>query len=242
LVIVLPDFAMVSKHGSRTLNEDYCRILDAPHGWLFAVADGLGGHGRGEEASKAVADVSAEVFKMNPPNMLDECFRRGQDYLMAEQIRLGAQNEMKTTLVLLNLCGGIAQAGFIGDSRFYHFKGHKYISRSLDHSVPQILATNKQIKESQIRGHEDRNRLLRVMGVEWNAPKYELLPPINTGDKDRFLLCTDGFWELIDEAQMQKALKAAKSPQAWLDAMEETVIRAGADKNMDNYTAVAIWM
>lgn len=238
----MPTYAMLSNSGGREINEDYCNIQESPHGWMFLLADGLGGHGKGEEASKSVVDMSVEVFKKNPPNLLDECFQRSQDYLMSEQIRLGAQNEMKTTLILLNIADGVAKAGFIGDSRFYHFSGHRYVSRSLDHSVPQMLVASRQLKENKIRGHEDRNRLLRVMGTEWNAPKYELLPPIKLSHKDRFLLCTDGFWELIEEKQMEKTLKHAKSPQEWLKTMEQIILENGRGKNMDNYTAIAVWM
>ena len=55
-------------------------------------------------------------------------------------------------------------------------------------------------------------------------------------------MCTDGFWELIEEKEMQKTLKKSKSPQEWLDTMAEMIRKNGAGYDMDNYTALAIWI
>lgn len=217
-------------------------MAEGPRGLLFMLADGLGGHGRGDEASQAVVRMSAETFRSQPSVTLEQCFQRSQEYLLAEQIRLGAQDEMKTTLALLWLEGETARSGHIGDSRVYHFRKNKLLFRSLDHSVPQMLVVTGEIREKDIRHHEDRNRLLRVMGMEWTTPKYEIHPPVQLLPGDSFLLCSDGFWEYIEEKRMIKALKGAKSPEEWLQAMEPVVLAAGKGHNMDNYSATAVWV
>ena len=55
-----------------------------------------------------------------------------------------------------------------------------------------------------------------------------------------FLLCSDGFWELIDEKKMMKLLKKSSDMAQWLNEMETIVIKNGKKKNMDNYSAIAI--
>lgn len=60
--------------------------------------------------------------------------------------------------------------------------------------------------------------------------------------RSSFLLCSDGFWELIDEKQMSKTLKKADSPQQWLAAMEEIILANGKGTNMDNYSAIAVFV
>lgn len=70
--------------------------------------------------------------------------------------------------------GNKVQWGHVGDSRLYAFAKNKVKLRTLDHSVPQMLVFAREIKEKQIRNHPDRNRLLRVMGIEWEKPMYEL--------------------------------------------------------------------
>ena len=108
--------------------------------------------------------------------------------------------------------------------------------------MPQMLVNRGDIKEKDIRHHEDRSRLLRVMGTEWDRPKYQVVEGIKLTKRSSFLLCSDGFWELIDEKQMSKTLKKADSPQQWLAAMEEIILANGKGTNMDNYSAIAVFV
>jgi serine/threonine protein phosphatase PrpC len=59
---------------------------------------------------------------------------------------------------------------------------------------------------------------------------------------DAFLMCSDGFWELIEEKQMIKLLKKAQSVEEWLDSMVSEVMSNGKGKDMDNNSAIAVWV
>ena len=159
---------------------------------------------------------------------------------MAEQKRLGAARKMKTTATALVTDGSSAYIGHIGDSRVYVFLRGKVKSRTLDHSIPQMLVLTREIKESDIRNHPDRNILLRVLGVEWSEPMYELKDPIPLKKNQAFLLCSDGFWELIEEKTMCELLKKSSSVSQWLERMTEVVKKNGTGKNMDNNSAIAV--
>ena len=113
--------------------------------------------------------------------------------------------------------------------------------RTLDHSVPQMLVKSGEIKESEIRNHPDRNRLLRALGLETDRQLYELQEPYPLRKCQAFLLCSDGFWELIEEEKMCSFLKKAESADEWLRLMNEEVQKNGAGKNMDNNSAIAVW-
>ena len=121
------------------------------------------------------------------------------------------------------------------------FYKNKVKTRTLDHSIPQMLVLAKEIKEDMIRNHPDRNMLLRVMGVEWDEIMYELMQPISLKKCQAFLLCSDGFWELIDEKEMNAQLRKSNSVEEWLDNMVKIVEDNGKGKNMDNYSAIAVW-
>lgn len=149
---------------------------------------------------------------------------------------------MKTTLVLLMIDENNLLWGHIGDSRLYQFKNKKYVLHTPDHSVPQMLVKAGEITEKEIRGHADRNRLLRVMGIEWEYPQYEIAAIQKAEKQMNFLLCSDGFWELIEEKEMVKALKKAKSSKEWLDIMEQKILKNGKGKQMDNYSAIAVFL
>jgi serine/threonine protein phosphatase PrpC len=233
--------ASVSEKGGRTINEDFVGLITDECTGFFVLADGLGGHGRGEVASQFVVEQSMKHHSEFPGD-LEGCFLESQNLLLNEQRRLNAVDEMKTTMTCLWIAGGTAKWGHVGDSRLYYFKDRKMNLRTLDHSVPQMLVSIGEIREKDIRGHEDRNRLLRVMGMEWDSPKYELSSEIFLTGHSAFLLSSDGFWELITEHEMEKALKRAKSPSDWLETMKNKVLKNGKGKNMDNLSAIAVFV
>ena len=63
------------------------------------------------------------------------------------------------------------------------------------------------------------------MGTEWDAPKYQVVDSFTVTSHSSFLLCSDGFWELIDEKMMCKTLKKAKTPTEWLFNMRKLFLK-----------------
>ena len=92
-----------------------------------------------------------------------------------------------------------------------------------------------------IRRHADRNMLLKVIGTEWDEPQYELANPVELKRDTAFLLCTDGFWDFIDEKMMQKTLKKSKTAKEWCESMVEIVKTNGKDYDMDNFSAITVF-
>lgn len=238
------NFATLTNKGSREVNEDSIGIFSNGDMCLFVLCDGLGGHGMGADASSLVVNVFEDQFSYceDPVNFLGEAFVTAQGVLMSEQVAKRAQQKMKTTCVSLLIDGNKARVGHVGDSRLYIFKGGSYKTRTLDHSIPQMLVLSRDIKESEIRNHPQRSYVTKVMGVEWEKPMYELMEPVSIKPGMVFLLCSDGFWELIEEKTMSSLLKSSSDPQEWLERMEEKVCEAGREKDMDNYSAIAVWI
>ena len=239
------EYRTISKDGGRFHNEDYVGVEQKGMLYCFVLADGLGGHGGGAEASQFVTETILRDFKERgevSKEYLKQCFETAQEALLKTQKDRGCPDEMKTTLVVLLIDEEKILWGHIGDSRLYYFQNRKYRVRTLDHSVPQMLVMAGEITEKEIRGHADRNRLLRVMGTEWDSPKYQIAEFMETGQKMAFLLCSDGFWELIEEKTMQTMLKKSETPENWLDNMEKEVLKNGKGKEMDNYSAVAVFV
>jgi serine/threonine protein phosphatase PrpC len=236
-------YASMSKPGDRANNEDSIGSFANGGRFLFALADGLGGHSGGEIASNLAVSKAMDTFASAPAGEeLALCFVSAQNAVMDEQRRLGQPGELKTTLVLLQIGEDAVRWGHVGDSRLYVFQKDKLAAHTRDHSVPQMLVSTGEIREKDVRFHPDRNRLLRVMGIEWDSPRFELSEPCPPEPGISYLLCTDGFWEFIDEKDMGRDLKAARSPEDWLNAMEQRVLKNGRGKNMDNYSAVAVWI
>jgi serine/threonine protein phosphatase PrpC len=78
--------------------------------------------------------------------------------------------------------------------------------------------------------------------MEWSGPKYELGSDVSLNPNESYLLCSDGFWEWITEKQMEILLKESPNPKTWIDNMESEIIKNGRNANMDNYSAIAVYI
>ena len=237
-------YACYTNHGNRSINEDAIGVQIKGGDACFVVCDGLGGHGMGDEASGFVKDFFLSAFSQEEKadsKFLEQCFVDAQASLSEIQKEKKQQDKMKTTCVCLTIQGKKAHIGYVGDSRLYAF-GNKIVKfQTKDHSVPYMLYLSKQIRYEDIRNHGDRNLLLRVMGAFWEEPKCQVHKAMPLWKFRAFLLCTDGFWELITEEKMCQFLQSASNVEEWLNAMVQEVQQNGADKDKDNYSAIAVF-
>ena len=238
------EYKSISRIGSRTINEDCVGMHQKGEEYGFFLADGLGGHGKGDLASQEA--VKQAILEFEDGGSTEETMQRIFEQAQEKVLELQRQEQncygIKTTLTALLIGKKDVQCGHIGDSRVYWFWHKKLMGRTLDHSVPQMLVNIGEIEEEEIRSHPDRNRLLRVMGSEWDTPQYQYSEKIPLKKGQAFLLCSDGFWELITEKMMVRFLRRADSVDEWLDTMMEYVEEKGREKNMDNYSAIAVWI
>lgn len=237
-------YSLITNEGGRKINEDSVGICEKNGNFCFVLCDGLGGHGMGDVASSLVKNEFLTAFEKEPnpdTTFINSNFINAQDKLLKSQIELNAKNKMKTTAVCVVCDSKKMHIGYIGDSRFYAFSKNGVKIQSKDHSVPYMLYLSKVITLEEIRNHPDRNMLLRVMGTEWNGSMFEILKPLNLKKYQAFLLCSDGFWELISEEEMCNLLQNANSVEEWLTSMTEIVKQNGMCKEADNYSAIAIF-
>lgn len=236
------DIDLFSDQGTRTINEDYAVYKEDQGRLLVVVADGLGGHDRGEVASKHVAEYIRDNFDFSAETDIEigRVIWAAQESLLQLQQDERSKNAMKTTVVVLVVNEKEIWLGHVGDSRGYIFKRFGKYLRTIDHSVPQMLSLAGEIKEEEIRYHSERSSLLRVLGSKWEKDAVELSNNVPITKVSGILLCTDGFWELIQEKDMEKLLKKSATAKEWIDSMAKVVRANGRDKEMDNYTACAV--
>lgn len=238
------DFSTVCERAGRSINEDCISIAQKDGSYCFTVCDGLGGHGKGEVASAAVCSVFKDVFEeqgFDSNSFLNSAFSAACDKIHRAAQENSELSGMKTTAVSLIIGNGHCSWGHIGDSRLYGFKNGKVIRITQDHSVPYMLVKSGSIKFGDIRRHPDRNKLLRAIGPEDSEEAdFEIAKEEALENFDAFLLCTDGFWEYINERKMCRLLRHSANASQWLAKMKKAVCAKGRRSNMDNYTAVAI--
>lgn len=240
------EFATLSGQGGREYNEDACGYWTSDGGSCFIVCDGAGGHGGGDIASEtAVRTVLSayshvpELSRQNIENIItqtDVAIRYGQQLA-------GGLRKMSATVAALFLDGAAQKAQWsnLGDTRLYLFRKRNCRLLTKDHSVVQTFVDAGVIQESEIRNHAKRNLLFAALGMGDGVPPAALETAFDVDDGDAFLLCTDGFWEVVLEAEMVENLTRADSAEEWLLQMEQLIQLRGTPLQ-DNYSALAVWV
>jgi len=235
-------FDSITSSGGRPYNEDSVYARAGENDLLAIVADGLGSHGGGDIASALAVQELAAYWKQNrtvTKDALLESFAQANEAVLAAQ---SPGRKMRTTAVLLLCHENQAATAHIGDSRCYYFSGGRVSFQTTDHSVSQLAVECGEITAAQIRFHEDRNRLLRALGNELLPGKrgaaVTFLRPLRADDA--FLLCSDGFWEYVNESEMEIDLDKSKSPQEWLSLMLARIGTRVSGTN-DNLSAIGVF-
>jgi protein phosphatase len=235
----------------RTQNEDSCHAGAG----LAIVADGMGGHLAGEIASElAVATVrnacspapvgdgdSESVY----PTLADlvTSIVDANSAIFRSSINDPAHQGMGTTITLLSLLSsesdpvtpsaiGVAN---VGDSRTYLMRDGELRQVTVDHSFVQELVDTGQLSPGAARHHPRRNIVTRALGIEPDVQVDAWRLPIVQGD--RYILCSDGLVDEVDDDDIADIIAAHPDPQACADALVE---RANANGGRDNVTVVIV--
>jgi len=236
--------SVLSNPGGRAVNEDAYGFWAGPDCWVGVLSDGLGGHAGGDIASRlAVRHVLAHFYRQPEATAANVLAAIGaaHDSLLAEQRRQPALASMRATLVVLALDTKYARAtwGHIGDTRLYCFRANTVLVQTRDHSVVQAMVDAGYVAPGELRTSPHRNGLLAALGEPGRTEPYIEPAPLHVRDGDVFLLCTDGFWEYVVEADMAGYLAEANDPDTWLRGLEQLVRERGRP-GQDNYSALAL--
>ena len=232
----------VSRKGGREKNEDrmgYCYTRDSG---LFALADGMGGHPEGEVASQLALQTLAAMFQRDskptlsdPMRFLNESIIAGHHQLLRYATQKALIDTPRTTVVACLLQGNAAYWAHCGDSRLYMVRGDKLIARTRDHSYSELQETMSQVVPMGEKFN--RNVLFTCLGSP-GKPVVDTVGPLLLQSGDRLLLCSDGLWGSVTDAQITDQL----SRNAISDAVPELVeqaLRNGGPKS-DNVSVLAV--
>lgn len=214
---------------------------------LFIVADGMGGHQKGEMASSLAVRVSAKIIleDIYLPYLVND--QTANNRPLKEVLASAVKNANimvqatvpggGTTLTLALVMGNTAYIGHIGDTRAYVFKQGELKQITQDHSLAQRLAETGEATTAEIE--RVQNILYKAIGqTELNEQDIDThvqhLPSGAT-----LLLCSDGLWGLVKKDTIWEILSSAATPQ---QACEKLIKSANANGGRDNITAVIISM
>lgn len=231
--------------GGRGVNEDFAGFQADGSRGIFILADGLGGHQGGAQASEHVVKSLLEAWNSagdgadvpDWPVWLEERAVLVNGSLMKAQQELG--NNMKSTLASLVVDGGRAAWSWVGDSRIYRLSEGEIAQVTRDHSVSYKKFMSGEISRNQINFDEDRASLLRVVGDETRCLPETGFAAAAPGDA--FLLCSDGFWEYLYDEEILSDRLCADTPQAWAERMLLRVLPR-MQEGSDNLTLITIFI
>lgn len=240
-------FAQISEVGDRQSNQDALGHARQDDLSCFVVADGVGGREGGDIAATIVIESVLDSF-LQDSSFSNRALRSYLDFAVVQVAvrkdeEQGLENMSATVAALLidqkNRC---AYWGHMGDTRVYLFRAGKMHGVTRDHSVVQQFIDAGYNTPDQLRTHPQRNALFAAIGAEGESVPEVIPAPVELLDGDAFLICTDGLWEWIEEAQMESILAASGDAQQWLQALCAAAAdnSSASPKSRDNFTAFAI--
>ena len=228
----------------RENNED--KYLVDPDGRFFLVADGMGGMSAGEKASEmGVQLVSQKLnelidFNRSSPEQVTSGIDQAVHHANAEILMTGQLNsdlhKMGTTIALVVVVGHTAYIAGVGDSRVCSMHGSTFEQLTKDHSISQALLDAGVISKEEVATHWCRNRLYRYLGTEEVGTEMGTRQSsLDSGD--RFILCSDGVTDGVDDDTLATLLHENDDPQ---QAAQAIVDAAQSGGSKDNVTCVVL--
>jgi len=216
-------------------------------GHLFIVADGLGGHAGGEQASQLAVEA-VEAFLLRALGWLQQL--QGQDAMVLEELKSALRRAdvevaekaaarpeltaMGTTLTLACSIDDVLYIAHAGDSRCYLRRGKKLHQVTHDHTVVSELVSAGALDASAARRHELRHLVTNVVGGGRDGVRTEVHKVRLKGD-DVVLLCTDGLTEMLTHDRIDSILGSQRDPDV---AAKHLVVAANEAGGSDNITAL----
>ena len=226
----------------RKVNEDSFHAATP----VFLVADGMGGHRAGDQASQTVAATFAETFASGEATSTEKILDAIQSSNVAVRAISGDSptSISGTTLVGIALVEAYEGASLhwmafnIGDSRIYNWDGRFLGQLSVDHSAVQELVDAGLLSPGQAAVHPERNIVTRAIGA-FDAVDADIwLLPV--GGNQSFLLCSDGLTKELTDGEIAALLAEHDSERSSKTVAEALVEAALAAGGKDNITAVFV--
>jgi len=214
------------------VNED--AHLDAREQNLWVVADGMGGHSYGDEASKSIIDQlisfrfeadmtgNVEDIKTRLAYAHDACRSHANGQLMGSTVAAFFAHDPYAFFI------------WAGDSRIYRFRSNQLEQMTEDHSLVQELVSIGELRKEDMDKHPSSHIITRAIGVHSELEleqRYALIEP-----GDRYLICSDGLYKDMTEAEITERMRYATIDQC-LDSLIDLALERGGT---DNTTAIIV--
>lgn len=213
---------------------------------FYMVADGMGGHDAGDVASRTVYEVVTKwIVETNilpdlrkttrklttenvPGDLLQQAIQAANEALVRHaQVH---NSNLGSTVTAALVIGDVATIANVGDSRTYLLRKGQLRQITQDHSLVARLVEAKVITPEEVREHPQRNQIYRNLGQK-SAVQVDIFT-VHLQPDDRLILCCDGLWEMVSDADIQRIVEASRTPQKACDTLIAAANQAGGEDNI----------
>lgn len=239
--------ATASLRGNREQNQDRCAVLWEGECALLLLADGMGGHPRGDLAAQRVIDVGRAAFHTalkpiaHPGEFLGELLQIAHEQIIALGNRHQPPIDPRTTAVVALVQNGVAYWSHVGDSRLYLMRHGRIWTRTQDHSFVEGLRLHGMPDSATLSGM--RHLVTRCLGGRGGHFQPSPGQPIPLLPRDFLLLCSDGLWGQLSEPYLVQRLRRHPGPlERLVEDLAQVAEQAGFPAS-DNVSLVVLrWL
>lgn len=230
--------------GGRKNNQDRMGYSFTRDALLLVLADGMGGHIRGEMAATIALQTIGTLFQQNaspyvkkPEKFLEDSFFAAHREIHRYRAINNLPETPRTTIVACLIQHNSAFWAHCGDSRLYWMRQGQILARTRDHSRIETLIAQGKVDPSERDTHPERNKLFNCLGAP-SMPIVELSRRASLQAGDVILLCSDGLWSVLPDHVLAQRLQDNTVVRAVPELLATATGIAG--KTGDNVTALAM--
>jgi PPM family protein phosphatase len=232
------DMGVVRKRNEDSIVTEPTSSAEAHNsGWLGIVADGMGGRNSGDVASKLAVNTTRDWFYQRSSANTQDRLRAAVEQSNATVFRCSqsaAENDgMGTTITAAVIRGSRLTIAHVGDSRAYLIRNSRIKQITRDHSLVDEMIRSGQLTREDARHHPRRNVITRALGALPTVDVDVSEEPLHDGDV--VVLCSDGLYRVVTDADIARALIA--EPQ---QAAESLVALANERGGPDNISVIVV--
>lgn len=202
-------------------------------GQLFIVADGMGGHERGKEASETAVRTISESFYKNPSEQISErlltAFREANEAIFNVASANDANQKMGTTCSVLVITGSRAYIAHVGDSRVYRINKSGIEKLTADHTQVEEMYRRGILTKKEAKEHPSKSVLSRALGTHKEV-EVDIIDDITVRPGDNFLITTDGLAKVKPDEIREIVL--SQSPEPACSILVDYANQRGGEDNV----------
>lgn len=233
----------------RSINQDSFHVMGDKN--IYIVADGMGGHAAGDQASRIAVKTITEIlstydftgsedspeedFGMSIEELIRYALQEANEQILLASLSNQHLQGMGTTAIVAVEHRGSLFVGHVGDSRTYLVRNQQLSQITEDHSVVQQLVKAGAISEEEAQVHPYKNVITRCLGMQANVEPDTLELVLQAGDK--ILMCSDGLSNMVSDQQMEEMLNTHEPEEA----CRKLIDMANENGGTDNITVVLLY-